>query len=92
MLNTSATREPNPSSRAVVCVRNLYKSYEQAGVDVSVLQDISVDFAQGECVAIVGKSGSGKTTLMNLITGIDAATSGELIAKIHRQHNIFKYG
>lgn len=63
----------------LVSLRNLSKSYNSAGSAVEVLSHIHLDISQGERVAIVGKSGSGKTTLINLITGIDAPTSGDII-------------
>ena len=43
-----------------------------------MLCDLSVTFAQGEFVAILGKSGSGKSTLLNLISGIDQADGGSV--------------
>lgn len=69
----------NSSGSNLVSLRNLSKSYESAGSAVEVLRNINLDISQGERVAIVGKSGSGKTTLINLITGIDGPTSGDII-------------
>ena len=45
---------------------------------VTALQDIDVEIARGEMVAIVGPSGSGKSTLLNLIGGLDTPTSGTI--------------
>lgn len=44
-----------------------------------VLQDISLRLAQGEYIAIMGESGSGKSTLLNLIAGLDAPDSGQIV-------------
>lgn len=63
----------------LLSLRALSKSYESTGNPVSVLRNINLDVAQGARVAIVGKSGSGKTTLINLITGIDSPSSGEIV-------------
>jgi putative ABC transport system ATP-binding protein len=69
----------NNSTTSLVSLRDLSKSYESAGSAVSVLRNINLDILQGERVAIVGKSGSGKTTLINLITGIDNPTTGDIV-------------
>jgi putative ABC transport system ATP-binding protein len=45
----------------------------------TVLHDISLNIDSGEFVAIVGPSGNGKSTLLNLLTGIDSPTRGEII-------------
>lgn len=62
------------------------KQYATAATSFTALQDISLDVQQGEFLAIVGKSGSGKSTLINLITGIDSATSGEVVVAAQNLH------
>ncbi len=46
--------------------------------DVPVLEDVSLELRQGECVAVLGQSGTGKTTLFNVLAGIDQPTTGEI--------------
>ncbi|MDN5898273.1 MAG: lipoprotein-releasing ABC transporter ATP-binding protein LolD [Psychrobacter sp.] len=61
---------------AILSCRALQKKYRDGRIDVSVLQHIDLDIAQGERIAIVGPSGSGKSTLLHLLGGLDNPTSG----------------
>jgi putative ABC transport system ATP-binding protein len=63
----------------LIQIRNLVKVYPTTAGDVKALRDIHFDIEKGEFVAIYGKSGAGKSTLINMITGIDIPTSGEVI-------------
>src|SRR5262249_44214798 len=55
---------------------------------VKALEDVTIDIAQGEFLALMGPSGSGKTTLLNMIAAIDRPSSGELLVM---GENIFRY-
>jgi putative ABC transport system ATP-binding protein len=61
-------------------VRDVVKAYPLSAGEVLAVDHLSLDIAQGEFVAVVGRSGSGKTTLLNLLAGIDRPTSGTVQA------------
>jgi len=63
---------------ALIDLRDVRKTYESDAGPCQALKGINLQVQRNEFVAVVGKSGSGKTTLINLITGIDRASSGEL--------------
>lgn len=55
------------------------KAYQTDAGQFLALKGINLQIRPGEFVAIVGKSGSGKTTLINMITGLDRPTEGEIL-------------
>jgi len=59
-------------------LEDIKKNYYVTGQTVQALQGISLEFGSNEFVCILGPSGCGKTTLMNIIGGLDRATSGEI--------------
>src|SRR6266849_6814601 len=65
------------SNGNMVEIRNVTKLYQQGEIDVTALNNISLDIRAGEFLALMGPSGSGKSTLLHIIAGIDRPTSGE---------------
>jgi putative ABC transport system ATP-binding protein len=61
-----------------IVLSDVSKAYAGPGGTAPALSAIDLQVQPGEAVAIVGRSGSGKSTLINLITGIDRATRGEV--------------
>jgi putative ABC transport system ATP-binding protein len=72
----------------VVQVRNVSKVFKRDAFEVKALDDVSIEIAGGEFLALMGPSGSGKTTLLNMIAAIDHPTSGELLVL---GENVFRF-
>jgi ABC-type lipoprotein export system ATPase subunit len=69
---------PDDGTGGFVRLRNLEKTYFNAAGKFPALKGLNADFRQGEFIAVIGRSGSGKSTLINVVTGIDRPTSGEI--------------
>ena len=61
-----------------VRAQKLTRIYRQGAIATTALQDVDLEIAAGEFIALVGPSGSGKSTLLNLLGGLDRPTSGRL--------------
>lgn len=76
----------------VLSTRDLTKRYGSGTTAFDALKDVTIDIAEGESVAIVGKSGSGKSTLMHILALLDTPTSGTVLvdgvdaASLHGAH------
>lgn len=64
---------------AIIQLKDVHKAYQVEQMEIPVLKGISLQINQGEFVSIIGGSGNGKSTLLNMITGIDHPTSGEVV-------------
>src|SRR5512136_2203851 len=83
--NAAANGQPDDAIRT----QQLVKVYKTAAGDYTALKGIDLRVQHGEFVAVLGKSGAGKSTMINLITGIDRPTSGEIVVNgtaIHHLH------
>ena len=67
------------SDANLVDLREVVKTYRSTAGTFTALKGVDVKVESGVFVSIIGKSGSGKSTLINVITGIDRPTSGEVI-------------
>lgn len=72
----------------IIELKHVYKDYPQAAGLQTVLHDINLDIFAGEFVAIVGPSGNGKSTLLNLLTGIDYPSRGEVLVNGAALHQL----
>jgi putative ABC transport system ATP-binding protein len=65
-------------TKSAIELDHVSRIYKRDEFEVRALDDVTVHIPQGRFVAIMGPSGSGKTTMLNLIAGIDHATSGRV--------------
>src|SRR5512141_344736 len=72
-MNSSSSVQP------LIDMRDVVKVYSTAAGEFTALKGINLQVGKGEFVGIVGKSGSGKSTFLNMITGVDHLTSGEVV-------------
>jgi len=78
------SHNPTPSAPAqitrdsVLKTDHLTKQVNSPEGRLTIVDDVSLDIAAGESVAVVGASGAGKSTLLALLAGLDAPTSGRI--------------
>lgn len=70
--------DPVGAGEPIIRIRQVKKTYPTANGEFEALKGIDLDVYPGEFVAIVGKSGAGKTTLINMLTGVDRLSAGEV--------------
>ncbi len=84
----TSTIDTDQTDYLVLEVRNLYKDYHTTAGVTHALRGVNLKLYPAEFVAIVGKSGAGKSTLINLITGIDTITAGEIFFRGEAVHSL----
>ena len=85
----SEARGGGEAAAVFIRAEGLAKAYRSGRDRVVVFQDLSVEIAQGEMVAVVGPSGAGKSTLLHLLGGLDRPSAGSV--KLG-EFDIFKLG
>jgi len=68
------------SGNHIVSIRKLEKTYKTDSETLTILKDVDFDAERGKKIVIVGQSGSGKSTFLNILGGLDSATSGSVVA------------
>lgn len=69
---------PSESADVVFRVQGLCKIYATEAGEVHALRDVDLDIVKGETLVLLGPSGSGKSTFLNILGGLDVATSGSV--------------
>lgn len=64
---------------AYIKFENIVKEYKMGEITIKALDNTNFEIEKGELVVIVGPSGAGKTTTLNILGGMDKATSGKVI-------------
>jgi putative ABC transport system ATP-binding protein len=77
-----------PATTRIVQANHVSKVFVRDSFEVKALDDVSIEIAEKEFLALMGPSGSGKTTLLNMIAAIDRPTSGELLVQ---GENVFRF-
>jgi putative ABC transport system ATP-binding protein len=72
----------------IIEVKEVIKNFKVGDGEVTILKGISFEVKPGEFVSIVGPSGNGKSTLLNMITGIDRPSDGEVIVTGREVHKM----
>lgn len=76
--NEKNLQQVSDSDASLIDLRGVSKAYKTDAGEFTALDGVTLQIGRGEFVSIVGKSGSGKTTLINMLTGIDRPTGGEI--------------
>jgi lipoprotein-releasing system ATP-binding protein len=63
---------------SLLSVRDLHKSFVEAGTEIHVLRGLNLDLAEGERLAVVGESGVGKSTLLHVLGTLDRPSGGKI--------------
>lgn len=63
----------------IILGRGLVKTYKTVVDEVNVFENLNIEIRPGTAVAVIGQSGRGKTTLLNILSGLDKPSQGELI-------------
>ena len=84
----TAEMKSAPAATKLVQANHVSKVFTRDSFEIKALDDVSIEIAEKEFMALMGPSGSGKTTLLNMIAAIDRPTAGELLVQ---GENVFRY-
>jgi putative ABC transport system ATP-binding protein len=70
------TARPATAARTIYSIERLSKTYGSGHAAVHALRGVDIDVLEGEMLVLLGPSGSGKSTFLNILGGLDQASSG----------------
>ena len=73
------SKNGNGNKKTIIELKDIVKKFPVGDDEITILHGISLNIQQGEFVSIVGPSGNGKSTLLNMVTGIDRPSGGEVM-------------
>lgn len=79
IVEEKAGKNMRSQNNAYVKLENVSKIYGSGEVRIVAVDEISFEISKGEFVVVVGPSGAGKTTVLNILGGMDKATSGKVL-------------
>ena len=74
---------PPPAARLAIDLKDVTLTLNSRAGAVEILRGVDLSVAEGQSVALVGPSGSGKSSLLMVMTGLEAATSGQVLIAGH---------
>jgi putative ABC transport system ATP-binding protein len=77
-LNVISNKIPSNIFMSIISIKGVSKTYQSGNRKLTVLDQVNIEIAKGDSIAIVGPSGSGKTTLLGLCAGLDSASTGTI--------------
>ena len=84
----NGSKTPNGNNGQIIRLQRVVKTYESAAGSFTALKGIDLQIDPGQFASIIGKSGSGKSTLINMITGIDRPTAGQVLVDRTAVHTL----
>jgi ABC-type lipoprotein export system ATPase subunit/CRP-like cAMP-binding protein len=88
MDNLVSVDTADANRRVLIELNQVVKTFNTPAGDFTALKNVSLQVNAGEFAAVIGKSGSGKSTLINMITGIDRPSLGEVYIGGTPIHNL----
>jgi len=76
----------------IIELLNVAKTYSTEAEDFHALSGVNLQVKTGEFLGVVGKSGAGKSTFLNMITGVDHLTAGEVIVHTDEDVSVHRLG